>query len=473
VVVAPNGENVGVNDGSYAPFDIGPQRADSNLKLQAAQALRNGDPQTAISRWHQCLQGPDTNDAEALIYIENQKAVAFNHITLIVGLDFQQPFPDTESQSPLQGAYIAQKEFNNAHRDIKLRLLIANTGGDLSYISPVAQQMARVARQDSTIVGVLGWQTSSRTKNVLDFWRQTGTNIPMVSQTTASDDLTGVSPYFFRIVPPDTVQTQTAVLMTNRLHATQAVILADPSNLYSQNFGQDFKQQFVLADPSHQILAEKRFTVGKTTPSDFSRLLHETLSNVRDTSHVVIFFASGYIHDSEQFQEALGDFPKLPVISGPNGYVAHKNSYGHWYFVSYAYHDEWFALMGNSPPSFFQEYDDAFDPTHQSLGDYGRGLPNDTAIVSYDAAKVLAQGIDIALLKGASNLTPQALTHALTLINQSHPWQGVSGQIVFGADHDPIDKALVVLKVSDDGHIQMVCVQGRFSNNSHSSLPNC
>ncbi|MBV9688099.1 MAG: ABC transporter substrate-binding protein [Ktedonobacteraceae bacterium] len=466
VVIAPNGENVGVNDGAFPPFDIG--RADSDLKRQAVQALRDGNAQEAIALWSQGLE-KDTNDAEALIYIENQKAVAFNHVTLIVGLDFQQPFPDTAAQSTLQGAYIAQKEFNDSH-NIKLRLLIANTGGELDYIRPVAQQIGHIASQDPSVVGILGWQTSARTENVLDSLRKTGTHIPIVSQKATASKLTGVSPYFFRIVPSNEVQAPVAAKMANMLQATQVVVFVDPNNLYSQDLAQDFKQQFTATN--HRILPDENFTSGKTTAASFSKSLRTALKNTPDPSHVVILFAGITTYDAEQFQDALGAFPKLLVISGDGGYAARPNSYGRWYFVSVAYHDEWSALTGNRPPPFFQEYDDAFDPTHQSPGDYGRGLPNDTAIVSYDAAKVLSRGIEDAL-KGTTKLTPQALTDALTQITVDHPFQGISGQIAFDANHDPIDKAFVILRVDDKGYIKMFCVGGHFSNSSDGSLPKC
>ncbi len=132
------------------------------------------------------MSGPDTNDAEVKIYLENQKAFAFSHVTLVVGLDFRNLLPicaDTASQSALQGAYLAQKEFNDQHPNLKLRLLLANTGGDLSYITPVVQQIVRIARKDTTVVGILGWQTSSRTVNVLKALQQAHATIPMLAES--------------------------------------------------------------------------------------------------------------------------------------------------------------------------------------------------------------------------------------------------------------------------------------------------
>lgn len=49
VIKAPNGQFVGVNDGSFQPLDVGPGRSDSSDKQQAAQALKQGNPQAAIA----------------------------------------------------------------------------------------------------------------------------------------------------------------------------------------------------------------------------------------------------------------------------------------------------------------------------------------------------------------------------------------------------------------------------------------
>jgi ABC-type branched-subunit amino acid transport system substrate-binding protein len=469
-VVAYNGEYVGVNDGGYHPFDM--QRQDpQNLRQKAINALQASNSSMAMSLWSQYLSGDNTNDAEIYIYRENQQILVFPHVTLIVGLDFpeldQTPGALAATRSALQGAYLAQREFNDQHGNIKLRLLLANTGNSNTYVAPVAQQIAHIVRQDKTVVGILGWQTSAHTVNILRALQQTETNLPMVSQSASSDYLEGISPYFFTIVPPNSEEARTASLLIRKLHATKTIVFMDPSDLYSQNLGQDFEQLF----PSY---IEEDFTTNQTNTATFSTKLKDALNQVHDTNHLVAFFAGATAYDTVQFQNALGGYPAFPVIAGDSGYLNLKPSYGRWYIISLAFHDEWAALTGKNAP-FFQEYRSEFDPSKQHPGGYGDEIPDARAIVSYDAARVLSQGIDNALLKkGTINPTSQDLEKALIQIQGPQAWQGLSGLISFDTtQHVPTNKALIVLQIDAHGDFQMVCMLGTFSKRANNSIPAC
>jgi eukaryotic-like serine/threonine-protein kinase len=462
-----NGQYIGVNDGSSSPFDTA--RPDYDLKMQAAQALGN-DAQTANALWNQCLIGPDTNDAEVKIYLENQRVLASNHVTLVVGLNFlQDSSQDVVQRSVLQGASIAQKEFNDRHKNIKLRLLLANTGGDLSYIRPVVRQIASIAKHDSSVVGILGWPTSSRTQNVLSDLQQAGMTLPVVSESAVADTLTNIAPNFFRVVPPDQVQASVMVwLATQRLHAAHAIIFFDPNDVYGQNLFQDLQQQF-----PHDLQPE-HFTIGQTSAPEFTRELRQALKN-RDPSNTVLILAATFGYDADQFQAALTpkDFPGWITIAGASGAVANKNVYGRWYVVSSAFHDEWPAFMGGKAPApFFQDYHSAFDPYNQHLGYYYQ-IPDNYAIVSYDAANVLLHAVDLALQSSVTSPTGQNIVNKLQQIKGSQAWQGLSGLISFDAGSDPTNKALIVLQVDTTGHLQMVCAQGRFANHVSNAIPRC
>lgn len=467
VTIAPNGQPIGVNDGSFQPFDVGPLRADIRFKQLAAQAMQQGNPQAAIAQWSDGLKS-DTSDAEALIYIENQRAIASgNYVTLVLGMSF----PDIGSQFVLQGSYIAQKAFNDGDTRVKLRLLIANTGGDPSYVKPVAQQVVRVAQQDHTVLGVLGWQTSPNTLNALPILA--AAKIPVVSQTAVVDRLTNISPFFYRIASPDKVQVNTVIALTQSFHSTKAVVFEDPDSAYSQEFSQSFEQQF--KSNGYQILKEEHFTSKKTTSEAFASLVHDALTYKPD----VFVFVGPSRNDALLFQGALppaGQFPQgLTVISGDTGFVASNNADGHWYFIAHAYPDEWETVMG-SPSPFNAAYANAFDPYHQHKpnGEYYFTRPDSTVILSYDATLVFLKGIQIALLQGSTPLTPQMLADAFSQIKGSQGVQGVSGYIAFGPDHDPVDKAIVVLKLSAQGTFQLVCVKGGFLPGvDNASYSNC
>ena len=71
----------------------------------------------------------------------------------------------------------------------------------------------------------------------------------------------------------------------------------------------------------------------------------------------------------------------------------------------------------------------------------------------------LSQGCQNAL-DVQSILTPGALQKGLAQITGTKAIQGVGGQISFGRDSDPIDKAIVILYVDQDGHIHMLQPNG-------------
>jgi ABC-type branched-subunit amino acid transport system substrate-binding protein len=471
VVKAPDGAYVGINDGTYPPFDI--QRQDSqNLRQKAIDALREKNWSEAMALWHQYLKGQNMNDAEVKIYLENQQISLHSCVTLIVGLDPphspQTPEAIAAMRSALRGVYLVQKEFNGQHSNIKLRLLLASTGDNPAYVAPVAQQIASIARQDKTVVGILGWQTSARTENILHDLQQAGVNLPMVSQSASSDDLVGMSPYLFTIVPPNREEAQAASLLTKKLQATQVIVFLDPSDAYSQNLGQDFEGNF----PTKSSIIEEHFTSDQTNTISFSAELKDVLNKVHDTSHLVIFFACTTNYDAAQFQDALSNRTSFPIIVGNAGYIKpHKASYGRWYILAYAFPQEFSKLTGQQD-TFAQEYSQEFDPGLQyQEGFYGYDI-NSYVIVSYDAASILSRGIQTILDKGFK-LEPQNLDNALIQIQGSGAWQGHSGQIAFDADHIPTDKALIILQVETTGQAQMFCVHGTFSKKESNSLPQC
>src|SRR6266516_2190045 len=109
-VTTVNGETIGISEGSAA-FDTS-RSDDGSLKIQAATAFASGDIGTAQSLWHSA-NSKATNDAEPLIYLENQrvKTSGVPYITLIVGTMLTGSGDRVQvGRDNLQGAYIAQKE---------------------------------------------------------------------------------------------------------------------------------------------------------------------------------------------------------------------------------------------------------------------------------------------------------------------------------------------------------------------------
>jgi serine/threonine protein kinase len=456
-------EKIGISDGSFA---LDTDRRDGSLKEQAATSFHNNDTTGAISLWNQAA-GEETTDAEALIYLENQHTLTSPHVTIVVatmlsgGSDLA-----GVGRDDLQGAYVAQKEFNDNAKltgGFKVRLLIANTGSKTEYAKQVAQQIIDLAKKDPTFVGVMGMPYSSRTFEAAQILGKA--RIPMVSQTASSDQLTGISPYFFRVAPSNKIQGINGAKYAEQVqHAKKVALFVDIRDPYSQSLAQDFSQQF-QAD-GNTIVATENYTVGKT--GNIPSLLQDALSKNPD----MIYF-SGY---SSDVGALLSNLPantpsKLTVMGGDalyelGGYPkSSRAQFNRLRFTAFAYPDEWDVQgLTAKKPAFFTEYPAAFDPNHQKpAGVYGFTRAANDVILSYDAMVALLMGCNIELNAGKKTITPEDLRDGLNKINGASAFQGVSGQIAFGPNGDPVDKAIVILYVDPVGRIHMEqTVEGRF-----------
>jgi serine/threonine protein kinase/ABC-type branched-subunit amino acid transport system substrate-binding protein len=457
-------EKIGISDGSFA---LDTDRRDASLKEQAATSYSNGNTSSAIALWNQAA-GDETTDAEALIYLENQRTTNYPHVTLVVGTMLSGGSSvEGVGRDDLQGAYVAQKEFNDNAKlsgGFRARLLIANTGSKAAYATQVAQQIVQLAQKDPTFVGVMGMPYSSRAVQAAQVLANA--HIPMVSQTASSDQLTSISPYFFRVAPSNKIQgINGAKYMEQVLHAKTVALFVDISDPYSQSLAQDFQQQFQGAD-GNTIIATEHYTVGKTV--NIPALLQDALSKKPDS----IYFA-GY---SSDVGVVLSNLPantpsSLSVMGGDalyelGGYPkSSRAQFNRLRFTAFAYPDEWDVLgFTAKKPTFFSEYPAAFNPNNQApAGVYGFTRATNDTILSYDATVAMLTGCNIELSAGKKTLTPQDLRDGLSQVNGSNAFQGVSGQVAFGANGDPVDKAIVVLYVDPVGRIHMEqTVEGRF-----------
>ena len=465
-VTQVHGEPIGISDGSFV-FDT--NRKDGTLKAQAAERFRQGDKAAAVSLWNTAV-AQDSNDAEALIYLEDQRVVNLPHITLVVATALSGD-SDTVGvgRDDLQGAYIAQKEFNDGAKlpgGTQIRLLIASAGSQATYATQVAQQIVQVAQVDKTFEDVMGWPYSTYSYNAIQVL--TSAHIPLVSQTASSDALTGVSPYFFRVAPTNQSQgIAGAKYAEQTLHARNVALFVDNTDLYSQSLAQDFSQQFTADGGT--IVATETYTIGK--PETLTGTLQDAISHQPD----LIYF-SGYASDVGVLLTDLlssGAPASLQVLGGDalydlGGYPSSaRPALDRLHFTTFFYPDEW-AVQGldSSPqkPAFFVEYPAAFDPHRQHQGSpYGYTRPTNDAALSYDALLVLLKAYALVTTAGKTTVTPQDIQQGLTQIHGANAVQGVSGQISFDVTGNAVEKAVVILYFDSEARIHMEPgVQGKF-----------
>ena len=132
------------------------------------------------------------------------------------------------------------------------------------------------------------------------------------------------------------------------------------------------------------------------------------------------------------------------------------------HFTTFTYPDVWDALrLTAQKPAFFANYANDFNPGNVHAPGYGWTRPDNDVILSYDALTAI---LIAAKNTGKSQITSADLETALTQLNGKNAFQGVSGQIAFGSDGNPINKAVVILYVSPRGFIMIdgSATQGQF-----------
>ena len=468
-----DGENIGLSDGSYAldvekdKQDIEKYRPGSNYKIQASEALRKGDTGRATALWSQA-RNEDSNDAETLIYLEDQRVLASGkpYVTIVIGSVLADKPVDYSSRDQLQGAYIAQLEHNEEVRtsssgDLLLRLLIAKSGNTTINSVKVTNQILEAAHSDKTIVGVLGWTKTTNSLNVLPIFAQA--HIPMLSSSALGDDLTGRSPYFFRIVPRNKeLESALAKYTASKLKFQKLVVVYEGQDPFSQNEVDDFTQQFVAdGHDNPPRLPYQRLS----SPEKMKDIVNSALQTKPDA----ILLAGSRSTDIGNFLAAipadsnvkiLTDSAEYPLADAPPGDF--KNT-SRLIFASPAFPDEWKVIKPSEHEQpFFIEYKTAFDPYNQhGSTPYGYQRPDTAVMQAYDAILVLVKGLRIARTTHNESLTGDDLQQALLKIKGAQAVQGIAGQISFGDDRDPVKKEILVLQ--DDGSgLQLKYYQGCF-----------
>lgn len=461
-------ERIGLSDGSVI-FDT--KRPDGKLKQEAATQFRAGHLAQAEQLFQQAIT-IDPSDAEAHIYLADTRILAAHQAyeTVVIGAMLAGSYIGV-GHDDLQGAYIAQQQFNThclLPHCIQTRLLIANVGSgtgtsdEAAFATTVSNQIVQATRVDKSIVGVVGFPFSVSSLSAVDILAPY--HIPMVAPTASADQLSGRSPYFFRIVPPNNSEALVgAKYAITTLHARRVAVFVDPTNEYSNSLAADFTRQYTAL--GGKIVASEQFTTGAT--NNMSALLNNALQSSPD----LIYF-SGYVGDINPLLTALptsGAFAHLQVLGGDALYELSEYTssaltvFNRLHFTAFAYPDEWATLgLGYQQPAFFQDYARAF--SHNSVnekGVYGYTRPENDTMLNFDAMQTMLTAIRAALQTNTV-LNGTNVQIALTHITGTQAIQGVSGQIAFGPDGNPINKAVLVLSVNGQRQIQFVSLWGDF-----------
>ncbi|MBV9616911.1 MAG: ABC transporter substrate-binding protein, partial [Ktedonobacteraceae bacterium] len=304
-------KGIGISDGRLT-FDTYPGRVDTNLKEQAATALQQGNTSAAVNLLNQAINA-DPTDGEAQIYNEDIHIQQDNspYVTLALGMpiDGSAIHLGTDREE-LEAVYLAQHETNNKnllHNGTKLRIIIANSGANNADVATVAQFIANRVSQAGNLdhlIGVIGWYNSSQTINARDIIASV--HLPIMAPTASSVKLSGTSPYFFRVAPPDNLQGQAlGTLLINQLNAKRVLILSDPLDSYSVSLAQ------ALASRIHALggtFTVGHFTENTTTVDQYQQIVE---NNVNSATPASVIFLSGFNVDGVRLAHAVGNAARL------------------------------------------------------------------------------------------------------------------------------------------------------------------
>ncbi|HEY4034431.1 MAG TPA: hypothetical protein VGL94_10760, partial [Ktedonobacteraceae bacterium] len=224
-------------------------------------------------------------------------------------------------------------------------------------------------------------------------------------------------------------------------------------------------------------ITQATFTEKTTTVDQYQQVVEQAIANNVDT-----IFMAGYSVDGIRLAHAVGNearanpansqLNQLKIVGGdtmPGGVLVGDGNNAdadiartfpqdirRLVITSYADSNEW-NLLGIPPaqqPAFFTEW----KTTYQS-SQVENNAPNPTyeGLLGYDATKVILHATTY--IQG--QITGDAVRNALVSLGKGKipAYQGISGRIMFNDRGDPIDKAVVVLAVQDNGNGNQIVVQ--------------
>ncbi|GGV32509.1 hypothetical protein GCM10010182_65350 [Actinomadura cremea] len=448
----PDGQCVGVTDGAFR-FGVssGGENNDNRLnpvlgaiEEQNLQVMESGKPYATI-----VYLGPVTADPS----IKNHR------IDLLAGV-----------QGELVGLSVAQRRFNDASQDLRLRVLIANAGAEFRHAVPVARQIRELARQDESIVAVVGFE-QSRAQTVEAIQLLAKSALPLVGTASSYNgmgrlDRGGYSPYYFRLAPPNTRLARHAAYWARHGRAggepaENAVVVynGDDDDLYSTDLAVQFRAEFGRDRVSMRPYDD---------PGDVDQTVREACENPPD-----LFYYAGRSAEFRGFVNVLelacpgrplvmADDEIAKYVSDNAAEIGRKGTI-ELYFTPLAAREAWTPRwIGDQPPQTF--YSD-YDLVVGKLSGPGGARPSVTrAAVAYDAATLIANVAKRVYWEQQALPTSGSVFAALNDPERDVLPNGASGVLRFGPrseGHPVVDKPVLLATVRPDGKIEVLQVCGK------------
>ena len=319
---------------------------------------------------------------------------------------------DIFGQSVRDGVLLAAAEWNAAGNGVDI--VLADTQCDASNAANVASEII----DKRGIAFIIGDVCSSASIPISQLAATRG--VLQISPTSTHPAVTvdengKTKPSVFRACFVDTFQgTLAADFAIHSLKAQTAALLFDSDNVYSAGLAKYFGVTFDSL--GGKVLAWESYTAEVT---DFRPLLNKIAANSPD-----ILYLPDYYSKVNMIAEQALEIGVKTIFMGGDGWDSSDLDTA--------------ALDGGYFTNHFSPEDprpevQAFVQAYQAA--YGT-IPDALAALAYDAAQVLLQG----MAQAGTTSDPAAVVRAL----ESGAFNGVTGQITFDAQHNPVKHGIIL-----------------------------
>ncbi|MFL6256729.1 MAG: ABC transporter substrate-binding protein [Pyrinomonadaceae bacterium] len=322
--------------------------------------------------------------------------------------------------SALNGMRMAVEEANAAGgvKGRRVDLVVRDTRSDAVETAVVVEKLAR----EEHVQALLGEVVSSRSLAAARVAQRE--QVPMLTPSATSPEVTTVGDYIFRSCYTDTFQgAALARFAIGSLGALRAALLVDRDQRYSVELARFIREDFERR--GGKVVAVQEYPDGE---SDFSVQLAEVGAAQPD----VVFIPGYYLEVGLLARQARALGLNAPLVGG-DGWDSPRLTQ-----ISGA------SLTGGLFTTHFSAADP--DPQVQRfVADYRRlfGMPPDSfSATAYDAARIM-----LAAIERAPTLERAAVRDALAATKD---FPGVTGTVTFNPERNAV-KPIVVVRIGDNG----------------------
>lgn len=309
-----------------------------------------------------------------------------------------------------QGAELAVDAINKRGgvRSHRITLIALDDEGTGAKAAAVAQELVNA----DTVLAVVGHANSSATVAAARIYEG---QLPAVSPSASSPELTGLSSWVFRVIPSDSVNGQDLARFARGLGHTKAAILYE-NNSYGRGLADAFRRAF-----RGEITAIDPVAVDGKEVEPYVAYLR-----ARDAG--LVFVAGSEASGLEILREARRQGLASDFLGG-DGWagVTTDTSVSEGVYVGAPFSAE-------DPRREVREFVEAF------RAKFGQE-PNSFAALAYDATMVIAQAIE----RGGA--TRVEIRDYLASMRDGAAYRGVTGQIAFQPTGDVIGKTMTMTRV--------------------------